>query len=378
MMLLGVVFHAALPYRTMNGQELEGQAFAYAVNTNVFFDRLTIAIHAFRMPVFFVMAGFFGALLYYQRGSLYMIRNRINRMVWPLAASLLTVLPLTMLLASFRNHSEVSWTEGLIALKTRLANLDFFYPFRTLHLWFLYYLSLITLVVWLLALLMDKSPAFKKSLQKNFERMVRPAWLRLILFSFFTLIIFYFMGRSFLVTPPDFRVNVPVLIMYLQFYLFGWLLFKAKDLLPAFIRYDWAHIVAGTLLLLIYGWTVSNQIVREEIQMALKALTIWLFISGLTGLFQRYFSTHSSTIRYLADASYWIYIIHLPVATLFHGVLAPLTLSVFLKFGIVFIATSVICLLSYQYGVRSTIVGKFLNAGYIRERRRDAKTIAVK
>ena len=54
---------------------------------------------------------------------------------------------------------------------------------------------------------------------------------------------------------------------------------------------------------------------------------MWLLTYGLFGLFLRYMSHPSPRWRYMADASYWIYIVHVPfvmlLPLLFANVPAP-------------------------------------------------------
>jgi uncharacterized protein (DUF433 family) len=65
MMLLGLVLHSAVSFCTLP----LGRAWAYKdASTHVLFDVLVLFIHVFRMPLFFLMAGFFAAFLYYRRG----------------------------------------------------------------------------------------------------------------------------------------------------------------------------------------------------------------------------------------------------------------------------------------------------------------------
>jgi peptidoglycan/LPS O-acetylase OafA/YrhL len=52
MMLLGIVFHAALPYTTLPRWPFKDSS------THPVFDVLTVFLHIFRVPIFFAMAGF--------------------------------------------------------------------------------------------------------------------------------------------------------------------------------------------------------------------------------------------------------------------------------------------------------------------------------
>ena len=82
LMLLGVLIHSALNY--MPGwfvQDPHNQAEWMMIVIDV--------IHTFRMPAFFLLSGFFAALLVERRGLFRMFRNRFDRIVRPLAVFVL-------------------------------------------------------------------------------------------------------------------------------------------------------------------------------------------------------------------------------------------------------------------------------------------------
>ena len=66
-------------------------------------------------------------------------------------------------------------------------------------------------------------------------------------------------------------------------------------------------------------------------------------------------------MRYISDASYWVYIIHLPATHFAPGLFHGVAMNVFLKFIISSILVTIICFGSYQIFVRNTFIGKFLN-----------------
>ena len=81
----------------------------------------------------------------------------------------------------------------------------------------------------------------------------------------------------------------------------------------------------------------------------------------LLSLFVNIFNTESRRMRYISDASYWVYIIHLPLTHLIPGFFHGSSMNVFLKFGLSSIIITVICFYSYHYLVRATFIGQFLN-----------------
>jgi peptidoglycan/LPS O-acetylase OafA/YrhL len=85
-----------------------------------------------------------------------------------------------------------------------------------------------------------------------------------------------------------------------------------------------------------------------------------------------YLHRESHVRRYLADASYWIYLTHLPLVLALQGVVAPLGWPWFVKFPLIVTATLAVLLLSYHYLVRPTRLGVLLNG-----RRYPRRTLAA-
>ena len=84
--LLGLVLHAALsfmpaPWPVQDTHQHEG------------FVWLFFALHGFRMPVFFVLSGFFTAMLWRTRGLKPLLRHRFLRIFLPLVLGTLTIVP---------------------------------------------------------------------------------------------------------------------------------------------------------------------------------------------------------------------------------------------------------------------------------------------
>jgi len=75
----------------------------------------------------------------------------------------------------------------------------------------------------------------------------------------------------------------------------------------------------------------------------------------------RLFSGYSAVRRYLADASYWIYIVHMPLVFAGQVLLYGLDWPWYAKFGAVIVGVLAISLLTYELLVRHTFMGKWLN-----------------
>ena len=88
---------------------------------------------------------------------------------------------------------------------------------------------------------------------------------------------------------------------------------------------------------------------------------MWFMAYGLIGLFLRYMDRPSRRWRYVADASHWIYIVHVPFVMLLPLLLASVPLPAILKLALVSVTAIGLILLTCKYFVRPTFIGKQLN-----------------
>ena len=88
-MLLGVVLHAALFLIPIDWPGVAREA-----SFDLPYDEIVHAIHGFRMPVFFLLSGFFTAMLWEHRGLRAMINHRLKRVGLPLLIGAFTIIPL--------------------------------------------------------------------------------------------------------------------------------------------------------------------------------------------------------------------------------------------------------------------------------------------
>jgi glucan biosynthesis protein C len=106
-----------------------------------------------------------------------------------------------------------------------------------------------------------------------------------------------------------------------------------------------------------WGETYTTQYILA----ALHALFVWCMVFAHIGLYLRYFNTYSRLGRYLSDASYWIYLMHLPIVLVLQALLIHSGLNAYTKFVVVIAVTFLITITMYNYLVRDTFIGSFLN-----------------
>lgn len=367
MMLLGLVLHSALTYNVVNHEE--AWSLKDPESTSIATDSIVFLIHFFRMPVFFLVAGFFGSMLFYERKPIQMLKNRISRIAYPFIVFLIILWPTIIFTFRFTEAVFTGSKNPFIKATESLSTVSDFLPTTTFHLWFLYYLLLITFVSFLLALILKKTNKTTHKITSSFNWIIQKPILRILFFSGITFLLYVFMGTSMVEVSVYLTPDFKTFLFHFFFYIIGWVLFKSKHLLDSIMKYDWisfilAIIIATTQGLITQNWnseTMMTQYLNSELIMLSNALIVWLFTFGIIGLFIRYGSNHSIKMRYISDSSYWVYLIHLPLTAIIPSLVWKLPFPAIIKFIIVLCLTTFICFTTYHFLVRNTFIGKFLN-----------------
>jgi len=371
-LLLGIVLHATLsfvpsPTRFWIIQD---------THQSVTLGLLSFAIHVFRMTTFFLMAGFFARMSFHRRGAFGFVSDRLQRIALPLAIGwpiVFTPIALVVIWAShFPNGGPIHPTPGWLPA---LPN------FPLTHLWFLYvllelYVAMLLLrgaIVWL-----DASGTLRAVLDRLFARIICNPLAALVLAIP--------IGIAFCLDPrwinvmgvrtPDQSLvtNAQAWIGFGTAFGVGWMLHRQVDLLRLLERRWLAHLLLALGLILVsYVLTgmmfsapgapklpVSFATLRL-VSAILYAPAIWISTFAAIGLALRFMSGFSPAWRYLADASYWLYLIHLPIVMALQVALSQRDWPGLLKFLIILLVAIPPMLASYHLLVRFTFIGVVLN-----------------
>ena len=101
-MLLGIVIHGVLSFV---GTPIWS---AQDINQNPQYLIVLDFIHGFRMPLFFLVSGFFTAMMWQKRGSMSLFFHRTKRILFPLLLGMLVLAPLLNNMESLKD-----WKDGL-------------------------------------------------------------------------------------------------------------------------------------------------------------------------------------------------------------------------------------------------------------------------
>ena len=369
-MLLGIVLHSSV--FVLPEKQLLWQVHDSTVGSDPTYKLVIETIHGFRMPVFFLLSGFFSALYWQQRGLHSLLRQRLKRVGIPFAIACFTVLPLSIwLLAVAAGHKEPYNFSIWVLPLAWIGSLG--------HLWFLWYLLLIV-------------GCFVLAVRMGIQFRNQIAWWISIPLSGLL---------SLLMTEPIYgsdnaaeMIPDPVVIAYYAcFLVFGAFFyqsgFRARPwwsvaLLPAAMAFyvgfnlldKYVTVFQGVVALRTgasdydgaapYAFMFEHPLTLASA--LIETLCAWLMCFGLLGLFRWIASSENYKVRYVSDASYWIYLMHLPLVIAAQLLVVEWPIHYHLKFLLVCGGVTVILLVTYEYCVRYTVVGRTLNGPRTRQR----------
>ena len=381
-MLLGIVLHAAITHmqRPMDGLlwPLAGQP------RHMSFDLLFWWIHGWRIPLFFVMAGFFAAMLARRRGPRGFIKHRIDRILIPVVIASVTLLPMMYYLWSWGwlGEGRVRWEE--------VYQFDFDKPefedhfMSPAHLWFLNYLVIYSFVYWAVLKLRrskpeDDEPTLGRAGKWCFTSAFRP-----ITFALPTFVFLYYNPGFYTAYHHIIPLNLEqwgyeLLQLVYQGYFFtvGIYLFRLHREMDAIKQNTWiylgfAHVAFALLAVVCVRQGGFNQIDQlaggnRAAFAAGVALFCWYMIWGMTGLGLTILAKPRALVRWLSDSAYWVYLVHLPIVALLMILLKGWAVGPWVKFLVIVTITSIVTLVSYQHVVRYTFIGRWLNGPRVRQ-----------
>ncbi|SFC55512.1 acyltransferase family protein [Massilia yuzhufengensis] len=363
MMWLGILIHVAINHTTGPSPLPWRDS-----QTSPLADLLLLFIHAFRMPVFFILAGFFVALLVARRGPKAMLKHRMRRLALPFTIFWPILIVCTTVLMLLYVHLMVYGTWGielaLLGKKGATAS-----PFSTMHMWFIYYLIWFCVFTAALAPLWARLPAAAhRAVDKCFMALAASWWGPLVLTLPLAAI-----GSTYragvLASSGSFILQLPEVLHHGLFFVFGLLAYRHQDaLFPYYTRTAWRNTLAGLAIFIaalgaFKAFTSQPGAVPHiEAWIALLYnLTSWLWSLALVGLFLRYVARQNRVLRYVSDSSYWVFLVHMLGTIGFGAMVYTLPLGLAAKMLLNIAATTAACLLSYQLLVRHSFIGVLLN-----------------
>lgn len=377
-LLLGVVLHSAAAF-------LEGFPIpAWYVESSTAATVIYYVIHMFRMSAFFLMAGFFARMVVERRGTRAFVRDRLKRIAIPLflfGPVVIVMIPVGFALGALAHGPaylqelaagmNATPAEGADAAQQAGASV-----INTAHLWFLYYLLIfyaLALGLRLVIVRLDRAGAVRAGFDRVIAILGRGLWGPALIAL--PLMIWFMLRPTWnewigLPAPVSLIPNLDALVGYGLAFGLGWLLHRQVPVLLG-LRDRWAmFLVAAVALsavcLRIAGtdpvWAGPSLAGLDRIvYIVAYMMGIWFWIFAFVGTALRFLSHESRINRYLADASYWIYLMHLGTIIFFVNLLRPFELYWAINLVIYIAGSMAILLATYHYLVRFTWIGAVLN-----------------
>jgi glucan biosynthesis protein C len=368
-LLLGIFYHAAISFIPIV------KIWVIADNSpSIPLAIFVLLTHLFRMSLFFFIAGFFAHLVYHRKGAQAFARDRFKRILLPFIVGWCVMAPLLGLI----------WRWGIrksgIVPSNYMFGPDAHWSIENIpltHLWFLYYLVLIyVLIVGTRHVLIDRIDAnggircrMDRALRKMLDRRWAPVVLSLPLAM--TGLFTPDWNESFGMPTPDHSLipEMIPLVGYSVAFMVGWMFHRDPGLLQLLtsrVKSSLWLCLPMMLLDAASGYLLNAQptlfpsFFRFIAALAATMLT-WYFNFALVGFALKRFARPSPRTRYVADASYWFYIIHLPIVCALQVGVAYWSIHWTLKYPLIVSITFAILFLSYRYLVRFTFIGAVLN-----------------
>lgn len=358
-MIAVVMFgHALLPYLTVPRRFQDA-------NAHIAFDVMAIFLYSFAMQVFFLTAGFATALVLEKRGVRGLIRSRVQRIFLPFVVAYLLLSPVTRAAHLFAR--EASQTQSLQAGIDVLMHIQFLHWGNTYHLWFLPALLFFTgigIVGYLV--LRHLSPAVIRYADTVSRALLESRWRAVVV----TAVIAPAVVWAYILPAGGERtawLGFPLFV----FFLLGWMLYRYRDLLPVFGAQANRLILIAVLATPVTVWASRLRLIAEGehdlmigiIAGAGNTVLAACMTCGLLGLFQARLDQPSAAWRYVSDASYWIYLVHLPLVLFVAAALSVTNLPAVIKYLLTVSIVLPIVVGSYQLCVKSTRLGQVLIGG---------------
>ncbi|CAN5545930.1 acyltransferase family protein [soil metagenome] len=369
-LLLGIVLHACmsfLPAMRDIGFPVVDDSPSEALNA------LFLWIHMFRMPLFFLMAGYFARLMVHRAGVPAFVRDRGLRILRPLVLGWIAIVPLT---------------GGILYAVARQEHMPLFHPnippgsalqFPLAHLWFLYVLLLVYLgflalrwccLRWLepggrvlrMLRVVDTSVYLVVAFPVGVFLLAAPVAIALFHYEWW--------WPAIGIPTPDYSLlpNPPALIGFGLAFTMGWLMQRQPGLLLTQARLWFVYLALGIALTaecVVIAGTSMAATIADPSQRMIYALCYcaasWCWIFAMTGAAVRFLPRENPRWRYVADASYWMYLVHLPLVFALQALVMHWPLHWSLKFVLVLSLALALPLISYKYLVRTTWLGAMLN-----------------
>ncbi|NER10002.1 Surface polysaccharide O-acyltransferase, integral membrane enzyme [Muriicola jejuensis] len=282
------------------------------------------ALNVWRIPLLFFVSGMGVYFALRKRNWKQLLRERTQRILLPFLFGVVAITPLHMYIFQGFYNMPLSYFPHLG------------------HLWFLgnIFVYVLLLSPFFFYLKMHPEGRLKKGLSILMSNPLGPISVSV-----------FFIAEVMLVKPQLFELYAETwhgFFLGLLAFLFGFLfVYTGKAFWQTMLKWRWAYLGLALLLYgmryFIFGFNAPGYLMVVE-------SNSWIF--ALFGLSYRYLNRPSALLRYLSEAAYPVYIIHMFVLYAGAYLILPLEIPVLIKFIGVVLFTGVFCYLIFELLIR--------------------------
>lgn len=349
LMVLGVVLHSAQIFNP------EQNWVIYSNNTDSIMAYIVSFISMFRMPAFFVVAGYFCFLTIKKYPLKIFLTLRFKRLLIPF---FFTALIINSFQVAFLNW--IGWQP--FELLEYLANGEYIS-----HLWFLINLAVYFLCVGLIVILFKAKPKTSPGVDlcHNILKKI-PVLAMVFIMPLFTLGILALNKTSFPLYSSFFGVfNTYTILLYVPFFIFGVALATDRNFLERFCSVNpFACVAIISISLGIANLIIDiNSIFFLALSEYLFALSQWFSVLVCFYGFYHFCNKQSKLMRMLSDSSYTVYLFHHILVIIFGTFLVHFGSSALVSCLLLISIVTVLTLIIHKYLIAKNKVLLFMFNG---------------
>lgn len=366
-LLLGVMFHASLSFMPV----FIGWA-VMDINTSNVVSIMVLIAHSFRMELFFLIAGFFTFHTIRKKGVSLFIKSRLLRIGLPFVLGWLLLRPMLVsgwVMGSASMRGDIDYFAALTASIDDLLQLPQGLLIGT-HLWFLYYLLVFSVCTLITVSIFKLLPEQFLTTVKRIKQLIICYKGHYVLIALLTCVCMWFMQHWTVDTPDkSLKLNLPVFFLYGTFFSLGAFLASSAEYLTKFTEITKTRLVicllatGGSLVLAPFEMQGghADYLWIKAAYIVCYGLMMWLLTMLTLGMARRLVQGSNAFITYMGQASYFVYLIHLPIVIWLQIAVAELTIAWPIKLFLVSIGTVSISVLIYDLAIRNSSIGNLLN-----------------
>ena len=322
------------------------------------------ASELFRVAIFFLISGFFTALVFSKVSLQFYVRSRFEILVIPLLSSMVLIVPVT-------NWMIHSWHNGYISPLNYFTggwrNPTIGNDTWALHIWFLFSLVIYAAVAPLF-MRMIGSVFFQRIMNLYLDRTAGfTIWTNVLIFSIAIMLgrAAYDQGFRYIFDDTSLSWIVRATLFHTPMFFLGMIAFSN----PRFLSSISIFSIQGIAVFSVLYWAINTYGV--DLPHALERVLYWFIRGGLSVFviasiiyfFERFLNTPSKGLSFAVDSAYSFYLFHFTFIYLIAWAVSPFTGNLYVIYACIVLFATPLTLLWHAFVISKVPLLRFLFTG---------------